>query len=243
MSFFSTLKTERLIAEIKESGDPQSPRAQKAMQKLASLGASAVEPIVEALGQADKRETVAYVEALAAIVDNKTFPLFIRGMAQNNARAVAGIAWALSTSKNYTPGLLIEALSNPDASKSAILEVIAAQRARFSVRELLTAAYAQEPNEKAALFRVIGEMVDVNSVPDLISRIEGKDSLARVHIINMLSRFNLPQVSEAIQKQLKDSSKLIRQAALVSLAKIDQPIAIEPVATAKSKSRTRPSNS
>jgi serine/threonine-protein kinase len=230
MSFFSTLKTERLIAEIKESGDPQSPRAQKAMQKLASLGASAVEPIVEALGQADKRETVAYVEALAAIVDNKTFPLLIKGMAQNNARAVAGIAWALSTSKNYAPGMLIEALSNPDASKSAILEVIAAQRARFSVRELLTAAYAQEPNEKAALFRIIGEMVDVNSVPDLISRVEGKDALARVHIINMLSRFNLPQVSEAIQKQLKDNSKLIRQAALVALAKIDQPIAIEPVA-------------
>ena len=230
MGLFSTLKTERLIAEIKESGDPGSPRAQKAMQKLAGMGAAAVEPIVEALGQADKRETVAYVDALAAVIDNKTFPLLIKGMAQNNARAVAGIAWALSSSKNYSPGMLLEALTNPDASKSALLEVIGAQRSRFSVRELLAAAYSQEPNEKAALFRIVGEMVDLNSVPDLISRIEGKDALARVHIINMLSRFNLPQVSEAIQKQLKDASKLIRQAALATLAKIDQPIAIEPVA-------------
>ena len=98
------------------------------------------------------------------------------------------------------------------------------------MRELLTAAYSQEPNEKAALFRIVGEMVDVNAVPDLISRIEGKDVLARVHIINMLSRFNLPQVSEAIQRQLKDNSKMIRQAALTALAKIDQPVAIEPVA-------------
>ncbi len=230
MSFFSTLKTERLIAEIREATDKQSPQAQKAVQRLASMGASAIAPIVEALGQADKRETVAYVEALSAVVDNKTFPLLIKGMAENNARAVAGIAWALSTSKNYTPSLLLEALTNPDASKPAILEVIAAQRTRFSARELLTAAYNQEPNEKAALFRIVGDMVDVNSVPDLISRIEGKDVLARVHIINMLARFNLPQVSEAIQRQLRDNNKLVRQAALVALAKINQPIAIEPVA-------------
>ncbi|HZF17558.1 MAG TPA: HEAT repeat domain-containing protein [Steroidobacteraceae bacterium] len=230
MSFFSTLKTERLIAEIREAADPQSPVAQKAVQKLASMGAAAIAPIVEALGQADKRETVAYVEALSAVVDNKTFPLLIKGMAENNARAVAGIAWALSTSKNYAPGLLLEALTNPDASKPAILEVIAAQRSRFGARELLTAAYNQEPNEKAALFRIVGDMVDANSVPDLISRVEGKDVLARVHIINMLSRFNLPQVSEAIQKQLKDSNKLVRQAALTALTRTDQPIAIEPVA-------------
>jgi serine/threonine-protein kinase len=230
MSFFSTLKTERLISEIREAPDPQSPQAQKAVQKLASMGAAAINPIIEALGQADKRETVPYVEALAALVDNKTFPLLIKGMAESNARAVAGIAWALSTSKNYTPGLLLEALSNPDASKPAILEVIAAQRSRFSARELLTAAYNQEPNEKAALFRIVGDMVDVNAVPDLISRIEGKDVLARVHIIHMLSRFNLPQVSEAIQRQLKDNNKLVKQAALVALTKIDQPVAIEPVA-------------
>jgi serine/threonine-protein kinase len=230
MSFFSTLKTERLISEIREAADPQSPQAQKAVQKLVSMGASAINPIIEALGQADKRETVPYVEALAAIIDNKTFPLLIKGMAENNARAVAGIAWALSTSKNYTPSLLLEALSNPDASKPAILEVIAAQRSRLSARELLTAAYNQEPNEKAALFRIVGDMVDANAVPDLISRIEGKDVLARVHIINMLARFNLPQVSEAIQRQLKDNNKLVKQAALVALAKIDQPVAIEPVA-------------
>jgi len=230
MSFFSTLKTERLISEIKEAADPHSPQAQKAMQKLVSLGAAAIGPVIEAMGQADKKETVAYVEVLAAVTDNKTFPLLIKGMADNNARTVAGIAWALSTSRGYTPSLLIEALSNPDASKSAIIDVINAQRSRFSARELLNAAYNQEPNEKAALFRIVGEMVDAGSVPDLISRIEGKDALARVHIINMLSRFNLPQVSEAIQKQLRDNSKLIRQAALVALARLDQPVAIEPVA-------------
>jgi serine/threonine-protein kinase len=230
MSFFSSLKSERLIAEIREAPDPQSPQAQKAVQKLVSLGAAAIEPVIEAMGQADKKETISYVEVLAAVTDNKTFPLLIKGMAENNARTVAGIAWALSTGKNYTPSLLLEALSNPDASKSAIIEVINAQRSRMSARELLNAAYNQEPNEKAALFRIVGEMVDASAVPDLISRIEGKDPLARVHIINMLSRFSLPQVSEAIQKQLKDNSKLIRQAALVALAKMDQPVAIEPVA-------------
>ncbi len=38
--------------------------------------------------------------------------------------------------------------------------------------------------------------------------------MARLHIIQVLSRFNRPDVQQAIQKQLKDNSKLIRSAAL-----------------------------
>ncbi len=54
-------------------------------------------------------------------------------------------------------------------------------------------------------------------------RIEGKDPVARLHIINVLARFNLPKVQQAVQKQLKDNSKFIRSAALSALAKMDGP--------------------
>ena len=70
-------------------------------------------------------------------------------MAEANGRAMSGIAWALSSSKNYPASALLDALSKPDMPKQAILDVIAAQKARFTVRELLNAAYAQEPNERA----------------------------------------------------------------------------------------------
>src|SRR6202011_1182518 len=159
-------------------------------------------------------ETQAYVEALARLIDAKTLPQLFKTMADANGRAMSGIAWALSTSKNYPPGMLLDALSKPDMPKQTILDVIAAQKSRYTVRELLNTAYSQEPNERTGLFKIIGEIADESSIDDLIARIEGKDPVARLHIINVLARFNTPSVQQAIQKQLKDNSKFIRAAAL-----------------------------
>jgi serine/threonine-protein kinase len=229
MSFLSTMKAERLIADIKASGDPTGPTAKKALSRLASMGAGAVEPIIEALASSDKKETLAYVEVLSSLIDTKTFPLIATGLSDTNPRAVAGIAWALAGSKNYPPGMLLELLSQEGVSKPSVLDIISAQKSRFTVRELLTAAYNQEPNEKAALFRIVGDIADEKAVPDLISRIEGKDPIARVHIINILGRFNNPAVSHAIQGQLKDPNKLVRQAALAALTRLDGPINVQAV--------------
>jgi serine/threonine-protein kinase len=107
--------------------------------------------------------------------------------------------------------------------KPAILDIITAQKARYSVRDLLNAAYAQEPTERAALFKIIGEIADESSIDDLVSRIEGKDPVARLHIIQVLGRFNTPTVQQAVQKQLKDNNKLVRSAALSALARMDGP--------------------
>ncbi len=91
------------------------------------------------------------------------------------------------------------------------------------MRDLLNAAYAQEPNERAGLFKVIAEIADESSIDDLVARIEGKDPVARLHIINVLARFNTSKVQQAVQKQLKDNSKFIRSAALSALLKMDGP--------------------
>jgi serine/threonine-protein kinase len=229
MSFFSDLKAERLIAEIRGIGDPLHPQAQQAFQKLAKIGPGAIPKILDALAVADKKEAGSYVEILTQLVDSKTFPILVQGLSDGSPRTIAAVSWALTASHNYPPALLIELLGREDVSKPAVLEIIAAQKQRFSVRDLLQHAYSQEANEKAALFRIIGELADTASIPELTSRIEGKDSIARIHIINILSRFNRPDVSAAIQTQLKDPNKLIRQAALNALAKMDGPIAVGPV--------------
>ncbi|MEP6547320.1 MAG: HEAT repeat domain-containing protein [Gammaproteobacteria bacterium] len=223
MSLFANYRADRLIAEVKSSGNPGSPLAQKALEKLVALGPSAIEPIVDALTTAEKKETLAYVEALSRLIDAKSLPQLLKTMSEANGRAMSGIAWALSSSKNYPPGALLDALNKPDMPRQAILDVIVAQKNRFSVRELLNAAYAQEPNERAGLFKVIAEIADESSVDDLIARIEGKDPIARLHIINVLARFNAPKVQQAVQKQLKDTSKLIRSAALSALSRMDGP--------------------
>jgi serine/threonine-protein kinase len=223
MSLFANYRADRLIAEVKSSGNPGSPLAQKALEKLVALGPNAIEPIIAALTNAEKRETLVYVEALARLIDAKTLPHLLRTMADASARATSGIAWALSSSKNYPPSALLDALTKPGMPKQAILDVIAAQKSRYSVRELLNAAYSQEATERSGLFKIIGEIADESSIDDLLARIEGKDPVARLHIINVLGRFNTPRVQQAIQKQLKDPSKFVRAAALSALNRMDGP--------------------
>ena len=229
MSFFTNLRADRLVTEIRAATDPASPATQKTIAKLRDLGPGAIEPIFAALPEADKNATVAFVEVLSGLVSQKTFPQFVEGLIQGSPRVVAGIAWALTSNRSYPPHLLLEALATPGVSKSAILEVISAQKSRFGVRDLLTAAYAQEANEKAALFRIIAEVADEHSVSELLGRVNGKDPIARVHIINLLARFNTPEVQTALQDLLKDPNKLIRSATLSALQRMDGPIDIERV--------------
>jgi HEAT repeat protein/tRNA A-37 threonylcarbamoyl transferase component Bud32 len=229
MSFFSDLRAERLIAEIRGIGDPLHPDSQKALQKLVKIGPGAIPKILDALAVADRKETACYVEVLSQLIDNKSFPILAQGMVECSPRTLAAIGQALTASRNYSASLLLELLGREDMPKPVILEVIAAQKGRYTVRDLLQHAYNQEANEKAALFRLIGEMADESALPELISRIEGKDSTARIHIINILGRFNRPEVSQALQTQLRDPNKMIRQAALNALANMDGPINIGPV--------------
>jgi HEAT repeat protein/tRNA A-37 threonylcarbamoyl transferase component Bud32 len=227
MSFLANFRADRLIGQIKASTNILGTESQKAIAALKSLGPPAIEPVLAALPDADKHATVAFVDVLAAQANAKTFPTFVSALVEGSPRVIAGVAWALTSSRGYPPHLLLDALAKPGVSKSAVLEIINAQRARFSIRELLTAAYAQDANEKTALFRVIGEVVDAAGVPELLGRLQGKDTMARLLILNILGRFNRPDVRTALQTQLGDGNKLIRAAALGALAKMDGPIEVE----------------
>ena len=224
MSLFANYRADRLIAELRASGDPASPAAQKAIAKLASLGPNAIDPLVEALGSTDKRESAAYVDALAQLLDAKSAPLLLKAMTTASQRAITGIAWALSSSHGYPLQALIDALGKPNMPKQALLEVISAQKSRFAVRDLLSAAYSLESSERTGVFKIIGEIADENSIDDLLPRLEGRDPVVRVHIINLLANFNRTDVQVALQRQLKDSSKFVRSAALSALARMDGPL-------------------
>jgi eukaryotic-like serine/threonine-protein kinase len=227
MSFFTNIRADRFITELKEAKDVAAPATQKAIAKLRELGPGAIEPVTAALADADKIATVAYIEVLTGLVNQKTFPKFIEAMVTGSPRVVAGVAWALSSSRAYPPTMLLEALNTEGVAKSALLDVITAHRARLSVREILAAAYKQEANEKAALFRILGELATDNDLPELVGRLHGKDPVARLHIINILSRFPKPEVSRALQQQLKDTNKLVRAASLSALARMDGPFDLE----------------
>jgi hypothetical protein len=67
MSFFSNLRADRLITQIKSSTDPLGEATLKAVAKLKELGPSAIQPTIEALADADKNCTVALVDVLSTL--------------------------------------------------------------------------------------------------------------------------------------------------------------------------------
>jgi eukaryotic-like serine/threonine-protein kinase len=216
MSFFTNLRADRLIAEIKAAETGNGHR--DLLDKLTRLGPSAIPRVIDALANADKNETAGFVAVLTALLDNRTFATVANGLTEGNQRTVAGVAGALSNSRNYAANLLYGLLDNPAMPKGTVVAILAAQKARLNARELLQRAYGQEPAEKAAMFKIVAEIADASLVPELLSRVEGKDPVARTHIINILGRFNQPEVAQALQRQLKDTNKFVRQAVLNALA-------------------------
>ena len=202
-----------------------------------------------ALADADKIATVAYIEVLTGLVNQKTFPKFIESMVTGSPRVVAGVAWALSSSRAYPADHAARSARTPRASPNPRCSTSSPRIARrLSVREILAAAYKQEANEKAALFRILGELATDNDLPELVGRLNGKDPVARLHIINILSRFPKPEVQRALQQQLKDTNKLVRAATLARArhawtARSTSNSSAPCCAIRKSTCRTRPSTS
>ena len=107
MSFFTNLRADRLVTEIRSSNDPTGAATQKAIARLKDVGPGAIESVFAALPEADKAATMAFVEVLAGLVSQKTFPTFMRGLVEGSPRVISGISWALTTSRNYPPHLLL----------------------------------------------------------------------------------------------------------------------------------------
>src|ERR1700682_5985558 len=101
MSFFTNLRADRLVTEIRSSNDstgaatqkagggvggggPTGAATQKAVARLKDVGPGAIEAVLAALPDADKGSTMAFVEVLAGLVSQKTFPPFMRGLVEGS---------------------------------------------------------------------------------------------------------------------------------------------------------------
>jgi serine/threonine-protein kinase len=230
MNFLTAIQADRLIAQIREEADPTSPNAKKAFAKLGKLGNNAIPKILGALATADKRQTVEYVELLSSLISDKTLPLITRGLADGDPRTVSGTAWALSSNKRYNVNRLVDLLGEEDVSKPAVIEVLTAHKDRLNVRQLLGQIYFLQPSEKAAVFKLIDDVANEEMIPDLLARMDGKDPLVKMHLINVIARFDRPDVNNALQEQLRDANKLVRQAALVGISRSKTKVDVQLIA-------------
>ena len=217
MSLLGSFRADQQINALIAEQDPESANARKLTQKLKGANAKAIPKIIDALALSDKTHTMLFVDILSELVSDKSLELFREGLADGNERVVSGTAWALSSSTAYNANKLLDFFDDPEVSKPALIEILRVHKQDLSVHELLQRAYELEPKEKAALFRVIEDMVTVQMLPDLIARMGGKDPIVKVHLINLLARYDRTEVNRALETQLRDNNKMVRSAALSAL--------------------------
>jgi len=227
MNLFGGFLAERLLAGIRSPSDLESQGGKKAAARLRKIGAPALRKTVAELETADKERGQALCRLLGILVSSKTLPDAIELMPNLNAKALQGLVWALSNSRDYDPNKLIAHLKDEAIPRASILEILAAQKDRLEARQLLNRAYQADPTEKAALIRMVGETANESIIPELISRLSGKDIGAKAHIIEILSRFDRPDVRHALERELESDNKIVRQAALGALERMSGDVNIE----------------
>ena len=230
MTLLGGFRAEQQIAALIKEQDPESSKARKLITKLKAANPKVIPQIIDALALSDKTHTMLFVDILSALVSDKSIEYFREGLADGNERVVSGTAWALSSSTDYNPNKLLDFFDDPEVSKPALLEILRVHKGDLSVHDLLQRAYELEPTDKAALFRIIEEMVTVEMLPDLIARMGGKDPLVKIHLIHLLAKYDRTEVNRELEAQLRDTNKLVRSAALTALASRKDGVNIEAVA-------------
>ncbi|MEO1575860.1 MAG: HEAT repeat domain-containing protein, partial [Pseudomonadota bacterium] len=220
MKLFRNLKADKLTKQLITLREHDSDDALKAIETLSSLGDPAVPKVMEALALADKRQLVTFVEILGKLLHAGNADTYMDALTSEHSRTVAGVAWALASNKSYDANKLVDLLEREDMPKAKVFEIIESHRDRIDPRRLLRNAYELAPAEKELAMKIVHEMADESLLSELITRVDGKDPVIRSHIITTLSRFQTPEVQHVVQKQLRDRSKLVRQAALTSLARM-----------------------
>ncbi|HUG98371.1 MAG TPA: HEAT repeat domain-containing protein [Gammaproteobacteria bacterium] len=220
MSLFGTFMADRLVAGIRNPADLESASGKKSVARLRKVGGPALRKIVAEMETADKDRAQTLSRVLGTLISPRTLPDAIAAMNNANARGLQGLVWALSNSRDYNPNKLLEYLGDDHLPRAALLEILGAQKERLEARLLLNRAYQAESTEKSALFKLIGEIATDGILPELISRLSGKDAGAKVHIIEILSRFDRPDVQHGIEQELASDNKLVRQAALGALGRM-----------------------
>jgi len=230
VSFLASFRSDQLLTQLVAEPDPSSESARKLVDKLKRSGSKAVPKIIDALALSDKTHTMVLVDILGDLVDDKNLEMYREGLADGNERVVSGTAWALSSSTVYDPNRLLDFFDDDEVSKPALIEVLRVHKQDLSVHELLRRAYECDAKEKAAIFKIIEEVIKPDMVPDLIARMGGKDPMIKIHLMNLLTRFDKPEINDALQMQLKDPNKMVRSAALSALASRGGKVNVEKIA-------------
>jgi eukaryotic-like serine/threonine-protein kinase len=228
VSLFGGFVADRLIASIQGPEDLETEAGQRALLRLRKIGGPAMTRVVTAIETSDRERAPALARVLGVLISARTFPEAIEAMRHAEARGLQALVWALAHSKDYNVNKLLEHLDDYTIPRSALLEILEAQKERLAFKPFLDRLDDVENTEKAALFKIIGAITTEEDLPELIKRLETTDAAAKVHIMDILARYDRPEVAEVLCKQLSSESRQVRTAALGALRRMTSPLDIAP---------------
>ncbi len=218
MSILGGFRADQMVTQLVAEQQPDSAPAKRLIERIKKIGPKVIPKVIDALALSDKSHTMVFVDILSSLVNDKTLEMYKEGLADGNERVVSGTSWALSSSINYNANNLLDFFDDPEVSKPALIEVLRVHKQDLSVHQLLQRAYESDPNESAALFKIIEDTIRPEMLPDLISRLGGRDPYIKVHLISLITRFETQEVNHALEMQLRDPNKMVRSAALSALS-------------------------
>ncbi|RMG51280.1 MAG: serine/threonine protein kinase [Gammaproteobacteria bacterium] len=218
LGILDNLRVGRLVDQVLAAPSTEDPKVRAALERLREIGKPAIQPLIDALDTTSKEQTEVISQALLKLVNNSTLPEFVKGLAEGRPRVINAVASILRISEAFDPNLLIDLFGDPEISKTALIEILEGHKEQVNPDQLLRQAYKLDVGNQNALFRVIDDIVTEKQIPELISRLSGKDENIRAHIARTLGRFDgNPAVVEALERLAADRNRLVRLEAVRSL--------------------------
>ena len=216
MSLLNGLKANKAISTVLESDNLSDPAVVSAISKIKEIGHSAVPRLIDALLDSPGNQTIESL--LTSLLDNKSLPEFIDGLADTNRTLVTCLARILAVGNSYDPNLLLPYLDDADIPKNVLLQILVARKSRLNLRKVIGLLDKADKNKRIVAFHLIHAVATPDIIPFLLQYVDDSDLSTRLQVIRTLSQFNTDAVRNVLIKSLSDSSKLIRQTALEGIS-------------------------
>jgi HEAT repeat protein len=210
---------------IQALGDSDRDVRCAAAEALVKIGTPAVPPLIQALGDRSENVRAAAAEALGAIGDPQAVPPLIQALGDSDWDVRCAAAWALGK------------LGDPQAVP-ALIQALGDYDGRFTAAEALVRigapavpALIQALGDSNWAVRhaaawALGKLGDPQAVPPLIQALGDRSENVRAAAAEALGAIGDPQAVPALIKALGDSDWDVRCAAAEALGKLGDPQAM-----------------
>ncbi len=227
MSLLGSFKVNKAVSVLIGAQHASPQELKEAVSKVKSTGRAAIPKLIEAFADAPGSP---HIEGLLVqLLNDKTLPDYIDGLADEDKRIVTGVMRVLAKAKSYDPNRLYDLFEDPDIPKAALVQILLARKDDLNAKTLLGLLERVDKDVRQMVFRVLDQVAKPDMVPDLIRYSRSKDPVIRQHVARTLARFSTEPVRDALLALLKDSHKGVRQIALESLGRLKVDIPARPI--------------